>query len=508
MDKYKEIFTGDSLRVSVGSFFWNGNMFAGTLYFATIAAIILNTMKKNPLWYITIVLLAFETFLTVSSLSVVSEFLVIFVYLLFEICVSFKKHPVRSGIFLSLHLSFTVAFLMLLFLGKYMDNAVGHIFHRLYHEIFETNQESRFKIWADSLHYLMDNPIKLVFGNGFGVSIEVCRALNNLNSVHNGFIQILFNYGIVGSAIYLGFLAFFVFGFFRLIKKKTRYALILTMIGGSLLGYAIGESIIFFNSNAQGILIGALFYLPLVMETKHDIRKEIKEEVLQIEKPQLKCNNGVIKVTGSILLALFCMVFPLIFIKSLPNYTDLFYLILSIAISLFVLFIFLPYLLSLLTSNKQKVVNGLRITLNIGGLIFFYAIAIIISFIWKGELKEVILFAPPSMLFIVLLVEVTYYSIRFKMPFKAYWVTFETLYKNCVFGVSFSCLIGVLINVLLGDYFEFTLLYVLISIVMNITIFFAGYLLSGLDENKKIIDFFNQVNLFILRKRIIKNENI
>ena len=504
---YKDIFTGNSINGSITSFFWNSNMYVATLYFGTIAAIMLNIMKKNVLWYLAIIIFAFGVSLTVSSLSLVSEILLLFFYMLVEIILSFKKHPIRSGILLGIHISLTAAFVLLGFFGRDMDNFIGHVFTRIYHEIFETNQSSRDAIWASCTQYVISDPVRLIFGNGFGVAAEINRALSHVNSAHNGFIQILFNYGIVGCLAYLSIVVYFFFGFFRMFKVSRRLACLFTLIGISLFGYAVGESIIIFNSNAMGTIVGGLFYLPLIIETKNYMHQQNREIILS-EKNKLGPigNLNLLKTVAIVCLFLFCLVFPLIFIRSIQLDQKLLYIVIALSASLFVTYLMLPYIVSLWTKSvKPKKLLG-RILINVAVILAVLGLFILFGFIWENSLPACWTYFIPGGLALVYIVEIMVYSYKNGGSFKIYLTTLKTLVLNCVFAVGFTCLISILINVLFVDYFEFTLLYIAIILVMNIAVFSAGYLMCGLGDNHVIIDYFNKVNIHRLRKNIIKNE--
>lgn len=508
-DKYIEIFNGDILRITINSFFWNGNMFVGFLYFATISAVILNIIKKNPLWYIIIILLMFEILLTVSSLSIISEILIVFAYFLVEIIYSFRKHKVRSTVFLIIYLLSLNNFLIFFFLGREMDNPVAYIFTRIYHEIFETNQHSRDYIWQNCIEYLGQNPLSLVFGVGFGISKEVCTALSNVPSAHNGFVQVLFNYGIVGVLAYSSILTYFVISFFKLIKKKTRFALMFLIIGIGTLGYAIGESIIFFNSNAMGIIVGALFYVPLMLEAKNEKHNENRSYLLTLtEKPKLANREFVIRIVSIICLALFCAVFPLLFIPSVRFMEELFFILLSAAISLFIIYLILPYLITLWFKNTCLRNGVYRTIINCIFIIIFLALGIVLSLVWREKYAYVYNLFIPTSLAVVLIAELGVYVIVKHGSFKDYFVTIKALVTNCLFAVLFSIIPTLCIIIFLGDYFEYTLLYMIILIVMSLTLYHVGLYTSRLGNNQEIIDYLNERSLQRVRNHVLKNEEM
>lgn len=514
---YVGFFSGNPYGERASSFFWNTNMFAATLYFATLGAIMLNTIKKHIIWYIAIILFFLQTFLSISSLSIISEFIIVIVYLFSEIVFSFKNHPKRSGILTVVYILGISTAIIFVLVIKNFDNGVGLLIRRVYDEIFgnENITNNRTMIWNVLCDYQVKHPLNFIFGNGLGLSSEKIKYIfqtNNglirISSAHNGFVQVFFNFGIIGVLVCLLFYFFFIRSFFKVYKFDKRLALFNILIGVSLLGYAIGESIISFNPKAQSIIIGSLFYLPIIIENKHAKYPEVREDIAKLAKESIPPigQEGLIKTVSTICLFVFCTVFPLIFIKSITNDEKILYPLLGASLSIFVLYLTLPYIVSLWWKDAIKrkcvlrtIINSLIILLLIAG----FSVA---CYFLNGIIPYIYAVALPIFILIIFVIEIIIYSLKNGGSFKMYLVTFEALYKNCICAVSFTLLISILLETLLADVFAFSMLYVLIIIVMNIVIFLVGLFAINLGNNGYLLDYFNLSVLRSINKSVIKNE--
>ena len=518
--QYKQLFMGNPESARFKSFFWNGNMFAATVYFATIAAIILNLSKKNVFSYIAIAIFALQEMMTISALSIISEFFLLFFYFLIEIILAFKRHPKRSGILLAVFIIFSTTIASVLIFGKGWDNLFGKLSSRLYSELFgNTNIDSnRHYTWEEMMKFQFSSPLTALFGTGFGVSSEIIKVITMktptgyyVASAHNGVIQILFNYGIVGLSVYVAYAVYFVICFIKMMKwKRPRFALLTSMIGLSLLGYSIGESIIMFNSNAQGIIIGALFYLPLVIEVKHRLHPEIKEGIIKDTKVEIKPlkQEDLIKTISIVCLLLFCVALPFAFVPSIQRDQNLFYIVLGIIVSLFVLYLLLPYVVSLwFKSVKPRKLVG-RLILNISIIVLSIAGIAVGCYFLKDVIPFAYLAFLPLVVAVVLLIELLIFSIKNGGSIKLYFVTIKALYQNCLYAVIFTALIPILFLSFFGSAFEFSLLFTVIFVVMNVTLFLIGYFASNLGNNWDLIMYFNQIELKHRAKQVLKNEGI
>lgn len=117
-------------------------------------------------------------------------------------------------------LKYKINFIGFIFVGVLLGAAAlwytkGYIIERLF-ESLETGGNGRLDIWRQTLkNYKNSNFIELLFGHGYNA---VNRAIGL--SAHNEFIEMLYDYGIIGVGIYMIILVEFVKRAFKLKKNR------------------------------------------------------------------------------------------------------------------------------------------------------------------------------------------------------------------------------------------------------------------------------------------------
>lgn len=398
---YNEILKGEPKSKQIQSFFLNPNMFAGTLLVGIAASIVLNIYKKNAFSYISIVFFFAITMFTGSVISIAVEAGLLGLYFLFETIYGLRYHLVLSIIWLVIYLA-AIAGFTVLYLEALKDTmgSFSKLIIYVNKEIYGVDLSSfshRTEIWRGVIELLKTNPIRFVYGFSSNLSSRVLNGYidimmnepgTTIASTHSGPIQILLNYGILGCLAYLFLLGYFVFCVFKLIKKTTRYSAIYLLVAICLLVYSTGESAFMFNCNVQGLYIGMLFFLPVMMRRQIERHSTLVEEAAQskylettLDKKRFSCRSLV--SAGVMLLVAFLVGMTTKNIKTTDQFLTSFIII---SINLALLLLATPFINRLFNNGSTKIRHKLFVGLILlisaavyGGLVYAFVTNVVLS---------------------------------------------------------------------------------------------------------------------------------
>ena len=382
---------------------------------------------------------------------------------------------------------------------------------------FQTSSDTfsgRVHLWEFAVERVQEDNMKFLFGFGFGISKDVVNTWVKLEggaatSVHNGVLQILFNFGILGIALYGAFLLLTFYSIIRLLKRAPRFAIIFLFVELIMLGYSFGESVIYFNSNAQGILVGTLFYLPVLMRYKNEKHKEYFEHTIT-PTISMKSMNGrlLVKSVSAFIISLVVAIAPFVFLDAVKENEIAIQVLYTLLICLGVSFVFFPYLVYLW--HKDTAIKSFRIRVILNLLVVFTILGFSVGFylLFSEVTGGTYLWYFPTVLAATLLIEVIYYSIIKKPSFRVFLSTFTSLFVTFVAAIIASALsISIVVfwfkqGVDFGTGF---LIYALIFL-FNIIMFYVFAVLFMFKDTKAIIDYFemrykNETCLALLKDR-------
>ena len=346
----------------VQSLFLNSNMFAGFLLMGICASIGLNFYKKNPLSYISIIGFAIIQVFACSLTNIIISLSVVFLYFLMEIIVSFRKKSKWSFLKLFLMLSISITVVLLFVMCQTFDvKGLSPLFRFVYREMRDSDYNSftgRSIIWNYTLYASNRSLTTLFLGYGFRNSEYITGGLMGVDdfriSSHNGYLQTLLNFGIVGILILALFFGYYFYCLVRLFRRDTRFALLFMVIGVAYFALAVTESIIAFAPSAQGILIGALFYLPVINRWVHFKKKFAGDSVIaEHSAPELLEPKLMVRATASFVLSLICVVCCFFMFEEMRTNQTIYHTLLNALIALGILFLTLPYLFGVFSLKKS-----------------------------------------------------------------------------------------------------------------------------------------------------------
>ncbi len=444
--KYEIIANADSETVtsqSIKSLFLNSNMFAGFILMGICAAIGLNYFKKNPLSYITIIGFGIVQIFVCSLTCILITLAIIFVYFLFEIIITFKKNFVLAMFKLGLMIAIYVSITLMFALCQTFD--VPHLssFCRfLYKELSNSNYanfSNRTMIWEYTIQASNRDIFSLLFGYGFRNSEYITGGMMNVEdhriSCHNGYLQILLNFGVIGLACFATFVVIYFYSLIRLFKEHKRFSLIFLVVGLAYFALSCTESLIAFNSSAQGILIGALFYLPVINKYSHLRNKTIGDSVVEEHSyPALLNSKLMVRGAGRFILSIMAITTMFFAFDECRNNPTILWTLINAEAILGILLLTFPYLNALWAKDGdiyKYIVHFMIFVLLIAGASIGLSMVI-----WYGKPIEGFAWATPIAISFIILGELIIYSVMKGGSFKLYLNTFVA------FKTSLGSLIG------------------------------------------------------------------
>ncbi|MFA6861300.1 MAG: O-antigen ligase family protein [Bacilli bacterium] len=261
-------YLGDSsakLAEGISSLTSHRNVFGFMLMMSTISCFALMMNKKNP-WLIVIVAIdIIHCFLIYSRTPFILSSLV---FVMLHVWLLFKKQKKSYRIYSVVLLS-TVVLLGIVFLIIMRDKLASVLSHLG----SDTTINTRELFWTHALS-MLNNPYYYIFGYGrvpfFSTfsNYQLATKSEAFWSAHNGYLDVLLEFGIIGLLFLVALLSFFIYRIVVLFKqdgtKAFPYLVILTTISiysifePRMLGLMEGSNIIFF----------VIFCLPLLGEEK------------------------------------------------------------------------------------------------------------------------------------------------------------------------------------------------------------------------------------------------
>ena len=507
IEKYKEIFTEGYSSESILSFYWNTNMMAGTMLMGMAAATIINIYAKKPFSKILILLsnliLYFFLVVTYSVLSILCGTTLLLFYFIYEVVMAFKK-SFNLG-YVSVFAFFVIVTATVCVIACGLNDENMGVFHKiLTHIQLEFTRldylsfSHRTQIWDFAFTTVIEDPSRFYYGFGFGISRTVINewsklSSGNIASTHNGYVQIIFNYGVLGLILYGLYFLLTVYATFRLLRRRFRFAVTFLFIELIFLFYAMGESVIFFNSNAQGVIVGVLFYLPVLIEFKAiKYQKRFQDRVHPTIDTRLLSDKLVVKTTTAIILSLIVALFPITLMSEIKADSFAQNILYTILICLGATLLFLPYLVYLWHNNTTLKNFKMRILANTFLIILIMGLGVGFYYAFIEIMENTFIYVFPSILGATYVGEVIYYSIEKKPSFKAFIITF-----SAIFVTFLAAIIATVATTLAALYlfegeigFGDGVLKYEIIFLLNIIIFYVFAVLFMIKDTKAIIDYF------------------
>lgn len=254
------------------SFLFNRNMYALMLLLGMLA--LYNIISIKPKWYnyVFLIFLFINIFFTFSKAATGIALITFFIHFVYRMIATFKVHKIRNIIFLSLCGILVICGVLLIpfpfFMNVRLFNEARRFILEYYVQLGIGSYDTRNDIW-DSVIKLADG-VHLWFGRGqiiFNKTLtfytgQVSEARRTEIFSHNGFLEILGQWGLIGLIPYcLGVLTILGVNIYVAIKDyKTGIPALI--IFGAFLAYTMVETSTLFDLTIEGVTTTALVALP------------------------------------------------------------------------------------------------------------------------------------------------------------------------------------------------------------------------------------------------------
>ncbi len=515
MDAYKSLINeGKETADGVCSIYHNVNMFAGALFIGMFACAFINLKKGRWLSYFLMLVFYVQMFFTGCTTTLALSTVFLPIYYLVEIIRSYRQHPIRNtfvsifyiaafvGVFLLYHYASSGAIPKLNGLVKYLNE-----------NIVNKNLETftgRTDVWKQAWHIISSNQTTLIFGHGYNIGTMFLKssfALRGVNllSCHNGLLEVMLSYGIIGLSLYGLAILYFIYCCIRLMIRKEHkiawYSLITVIF---LLTRSMFESFYFFSMSVEGITTTFLFVLPVIVMHKQYKHPKLQKEVATANVWQKGINHNYL----ARLLTSFCVfVLLMIGVCFMTRWTyesdSLKPLLLYILFATLIFLPLTPYLLSLFYKKSTLRRFFIRIiihTLILGGLEYgVYALGTYVLKFTKVNYYFNYIFVFVLYELILLIV----YGVIKKGSFKEWFVNLiRGLFVTTQMAPILTFVFGGIPIILCANAGLLDNLSLLMMMIMCGCIYYLIVLFAPFKENMYMLQDLNDTALFKLRKDV------
>lgn len=502
----------------IKSIFLNTNMFSGMLLMGVASSIALNYFKKNPLSYIGIFgLTIIQVFVNSISGSILTITLVA-MYLLVEIIINFKKKTKRAFLELSIYVTLLVGITILFCLTQYFEIPVISNFCRFLYSTLSKGDfaklSNRTLIWGKVGEFEANDPLHMILGYGLnntgriigGIAYNTHSAVetNFSLSAHSGFVQLFVDFGIVGLAIYLFFIVTYFYCLIRLFRRHARFSLIFLIIGMTYFGYAISESIIAFYPSAQGMLVGILFYLPVINKYRHLKHQEVAKDVVNNNSPyHLLTPELTVRALARVFIALIVVTISFFAIDLYREDLNVRTLLLQVLSGLIILLLSVPYVCGLWSKTRSSkvfainaLISSLMVALPIAiiNLLPLMGVKLIANFEWMSIAIAGLICAGL----------VSFYSVKYQGTVKLYLNTFIG-FKTALGSILMSALFTLSLYFVKDYLILNSPLTVILIVISNALIYGVSTLIIPFKDIKEIVNYNAAIDLNYMKKHVIRD---
>ena len=343
---FRGTYEGGGLMFLMG----NENVWSLLIFSGLLSTVLLSYKKFRWQYYAIMVFLFGYNLFTTCTITTLIGLFVIVAYTIFEIFNRFKGDKKKilkaSLIFLGAIVVGIALFRLLSFLRVPLISSLWSFNKNLFLYKDISSLSERVGIWQKIFFILKNNAFDMILGLGHKTGNKIfLEFTHGIRSAHNGFLEIVLRYGLLGLLVYLGVIGLTIYALVLHVRKKNyRFAFIYGLCFVSILGHSMLESTTLFTPNVGGIYFGFVFVLPIlnILQEKHF--NKLKEELLAVETHVEKLDKST--PTYAIIALLGEITLTIIIAKLL--HLDLF----SSIIILLVLIAITLVIISLLRKNK------------------------------------------------------------------------------------------------------------------------------------------------------------
>ena len=518
--QYMSIFKDDAVQnVVIDSFYGNKNYYGGVLLIGFLSCIVANYYKPRFTIYFLMIVFVVGIIACAAMLPSIIAFVALPLYLLEEIVRFSIKKRWLYVVFTMLAIFIFLGLIILFYYGVThfwkgfagLDAYLSETFHKKNFSTFS----GRTKIWAAIFPHCFENPLQLILGHGFMLSekniLAITSAMNDganegVRTAHNGYLQILYEYGIVGAVVHLALLGVFLYSCFRmLLEKKFHFVFIYLLIGLCAATYNFCESSSYFDAGTKEMFMTQLFVMPVITEAKLVSKTKKHDEMADFEQQPKRANS--ISLGKAVALVIMGLIFTLaISFLSSTTYQTLWIrnMVLNLLVYLGIALLFVPYLITLYHRKTDYFILHLVFNFLFIGLLLF----VFLMFANKsGMVKPVIPYVMPVLLFFALLVEVVFYAFIKQGNIKEWAiVTFGGAFAMPRYAFIGAALVGGIGYLSLTFMGKMTMFVYFMLMIITVIAFFGTYYFLPTKAGKQVRANMDYSHMNAIKRDYIYNE--
>ena len=422
---YRAIFSDEPSKevIQIVSFFGNKNYYGGIVFVGILSCMLLNYHRPRFVWYLSIVFLLVMLVSTAAALPILIALVAVPVYLIEEIA----RYSYKRKWYISI--SATVAFLVLLalvvvfyfgtvFAWKGFIGVDNFVTEAIAKKDFNTLTH-RTDIWAAIFKACFDNPVHMFLGHGFMVSqpqtVAITGSIFNssigVRTAHNGYLQILYEFGIIGALLHAFLICYFIYSLIRLVlTKRFHFVFVYGFVGLCFAAYNVAESSPLFGYGIKELFMTMVLAVPVMARCKLLGRHQIVEEAMNLpnERGQLDYIK-LGKIFSVIIMSAIVSLIPVFFVQFTYDNRYLIKVIALLEVMLFIALLFVPYIIAMYYKNSEPLHFLLHCVFN-AALMLIVCLACMIPFFFFGQ-RKFTMYLLPIFAFIILFADAIVYSL-------------------------------------------------------------------------------------------------
>lgn len=518
---YKAIFSDDPSKefTQIVSFFGNKNYYGGIVFVGILICMLINYHRPRFVWYLTISFFLVMLVATAAALPIIIALFAVPIYFIEEIV----RYSVKKKWYIVVAVTTSLIALLVLTIVFYFGTVFGWKgFNGLDKYITETIAQKDFKtltgrtkIWAAMFKASIDNPIHIIFGHGFMVSQKQTLAItasifpgtSGVRTAHNGYIQVLFEFGAIGVLLHAILICYFIYSLIRLVlTKRFHFVFVYGFVALCYAAYNVAESSPLFGIGIKELFMTCVLVIPVMARCKLLGRHQIVEEAMNLpqERGQLDYIK-VGKIWSLIIVSAMVSIAPLFFAQFTYDTKYLLKIIVLLEVMLFVALLFIPYLIAMYYKNSEPLHFLLHCVFN-AALMVIVCFACMIPFLFFKQ-RKLAMYLLPIFCFIVLFADALVYSlVKGGTIFDWFKIFGVGSFVTPMAGNLATLILGGVMYMIFQNTGSINWFTYLFGVIVNFVIFYAFLYFIPVFKSREIIYEMNKVSLYHDKRCTIKDE--
>lgn len=507
--EYLSIFSDGQIKydINIASFFGNKNYYGGILFVGILCCMLVNYHRPRFIWYMTSLFFLLILLSTAAVLPALIAVVALPIYYIEEIVRYSVKRKWLTSLSVTLTLLTLFSLIIVFYIGKVKEwkgfNGIDiYITEIIYNKNFST-LTGRTDIWKMVIPTCFDNLIHTLFGHGFMISekfilnLTAARFGTGVRSVHNGYLEILFEFGVLGLLANLILMMYFVYSLVRLlIEKRFHFVFVYGFVALCCAAYNMGESSPFFGYGIKEMFLTMVVVAPVMARNKFLFRdKPIKEVMAMPHKSgqldPIKLGKGLSVIIVSLLIS----IVPLLLVQFTYDHKGIIEVLGWVAFYLGIALLFIPYIVSLYYRNTEKSHFVLHCVLNGVGLALLLFI-VCFPLIYSKNFEAAKIVAAAITVIYLMTNALAYSFIKRGSPIEWLKITFVGGFVNSLTGLLSTFIIGSGIFLVLQNLNCISWFTYLFGAYVNAIIFYASIYLIPFLGGRDLIYEYNKISLY------------